>query len=323
MNAPASLPPPTHSWKDIRQGVRPRAMSHEGHRRRLRAGLKVAGLGVLVAVCAWAVFEVYDTWQGNPAWLKDAGQTVPLRQVVFATDGVLDRAWLDRTLMLPPKASLMALDLRVLERRLLASGQVRSAVLRRRFGDNALVVTVQERTPVARLSVEIGAAVPTTLLVARDGVAYAGAGYGEPAVARLPWLDGVQLRRAEKNGFEPIAGLEQVAALLAAAREVVPESVEGWQIISLARLASDDELMVQSQEIPKIVLNAREDYSRQLAKLHVIVENLRVNGAPALEQVNLALGSQVPVRLRDAPPLQPEKPSPPTTPFQPKPKRDF
>jgi hypothetical protein len=81
--------------------------------------------------------------------------------------------------------------------------------------------------------------------------------------------------------------------------------------------------MVQSQEIPKIVLNAREDYSRQLAKLHVIVENLRVNGAPALEQVNLALGSQVPVRLRDAPPLQPEKPSPPTTPFQPKPKRDF
>ena len=108
-------------------------MSHEGHRRRLRAGLKVAGLGVLVAVCAWAVFEVYDTWQGNPAWLKDAGQTVPLRQVVFATDGVLDRAWLDRTLMLPPKASLMALDLRVLERRLLASGQVRSAACRWRL----------------------------------------------------------------------------------------------------------------------------------------------------------------------------------------------
>jgi hypothetical protein len=246
--------------------------------------------------------------------------------VVFVTDGVLDRAWLDRTLALPPKTSLMALDLRVLESRLLASGQVLGVVLRRRFGDNALVVTLQERAPVARMAVQIGGAVPTRLLVARDGVAYAGAGYDERVVARLPWLDGLSLRRAGQHGFEPIAGMERVAALLTAAREVVPELVDGWRVMSLARFASDGEIIVQSSEIPRIVFDAAGDYSQQLAKLHVIVQTLQVKGASAVDQVNLALGSQVPVALRDASPLPlaPAAAAPAPTPSSPKKsQRDF
>ena len=124
---------------------------------------------------------------------------MPLRQVVFATDGVLDRAWLDQTLALPGGASLMTLDLAALEDRLLASGQVQSVVLRRRFADNTLVVTVQERTPIARVMVQVGGTSPRPRLVARDGVVYEGVGYERTVLERLPWLDGVQLRRTARG----------------------------------------------------------------------------------------------------------------------------
>jgi cell division protein FtsQ len=250
MSLSATNSPLSRSWKDIRQGVNQRAMSKEGRRRRILAAAKFVTVCIVVVGAAWAGLEFYLTWETNPARLKDAGPSVPLKQVVFSADGVLDRAWLDQNLALPKNASLMKLDLAALESRLLASGQVQAVVLRRRFTDNALVVTVQERLPIARLMVQVGESSPRPLLVARDGVVYDGVGYEPAALNLLPWLDGVGLRRTPRHGFEPIAGLDRVAALLTAAQGLVPDLCAGWQVISLARLASDQEIIVRSREIP-------------------------------------------------------------------------
>ena len=125
MSLPATIPPPSRSWKDIRQGVNPRAMSKEGHRRRRFANLKFAAICALVIGGTVAAIELYLTLESNPSEITDSGRSVPLKQVVFSTDGVLDQTWLDRTLALPKKASLMKLDLAAMEQRLLASGQVR------------------------------------------------------------------------------------------------------------------------------------------------------------------------------------------------------
>lgn len=323
MSQPATIPPPTRSWKDIRQGVSTQAMSKEGRRRMVLASVKFAVVCVVVFGCAWAAFEVYQTWESDPARLKEPVKAVPLKQVVFATDGVLARAWLDRTLALPGSASLMTLDLSALQDRLLASGQVQSVVLRRRFADNTLVVTVQERSPVARVMVQIGGASPQLRLVARDGVVYESAGYERAVLERLPWLDGVRLRRTARSGFEPIAGMERTAGLLSAAQGLVPLLCADWQVVSLARLASDQEIIVRSRIIPEIIFDAQGDFPRQLAKLDYIVESLKTHGAPPMKRVNLALGGQVPVELQESAPLKPARSALPKTTSQPKQRRDF
>ena len=332
------MPPTSRSWKDIRQGVNSQAMSKEGRRRMVFTSVKFAVVCVIVFSGIWAVFEVYQTWERDPARIKEPVKAVPLKQAVFATDGVLTRAWLDQTLALPGSTSLMTLDLPALENRLLASGQVQSVVLRRRFADNTLVVTVRERLPVARVMVQIGGALPQLRLVARDGVVYEGVGYERTGLERLPWLDGVRLRRTAKSGFEPIAGMEQIAGLLTAAEGLVPLLCADWQVVSLARLASDQEIIVRSREIPEIIFGAQGDFPRQLAKLDYIVEFLKTHDAPPIKRVNLALGGRVveegdtlriqgdqdvPVELQEAAPLKPARSPLPKTNSQPKQRRDF
>ena len=306
--SPAPPPPPhSRSWKDIRQGVNPRAMSREGHKRMVLEMVKLLALCAVIVGGACLALELYQAGQSNPARLKEPGRAVPLRQVVFSTDGVLDRAWLDRTLELPRNASLTTLDLTVLERRLLAAGQAQSVVLRRQFSDNTLAVTVQERTPIARLMVQLGNASPSRWLAARDGVIYQGVGYEPAALERLPWLDGVALRRTEPQGFAPIAGMEEVARLLNAAEGLVPEIGAGWQVVSLARLESDQELIVRSRDVPEIIFDTRVSYARQLAKLAYIVDSLRQHGNPPMARIDFAVGSQVPVELQHTLSLQPAR----------------
>jgi hypothetical protein len=140
---------------------------------------------------------------------------------------------------------------------------------------------------------------------------------------RLPWLDGVRLRRTARTGFEPIGGMERIAGLLTAAQGLVPLLCADWQVVSLARLASDQEIIVRSREIPEIIFDAQGDFPRQLAKLDYIVESLKTHDAPPMKRVNLALGGQVPVELQESAPLKPARSALPQTTSQPKPRRDF
>ncbi len=323
MSSSAAIPPPSRSWRDIRQGAGARTLSRAGRRRMVLGSVKVGLACAFLLGCAWAGLSLYQTWESDPARLREPAQAAPLRQILFATDGVLDREWMDRTLALPRGTGLMTLDLSALERRLLASGQVRSVVLRRRFADGTLVVNVRERTPVARLMVQAGGSAPALWLAAADGVVYEGCGYEASGLARLPWLDGVALRRAARGGFEPIERMDLVARLLGSAEGLVPQLFAGWEVVSLARLAGDGEIVVRSREIPEVIFSADEDYARQLAKLDYIVDNLRAHGAPPVARVDLALGSQVPVALQDTPRLAPPRTAVAQTPSQPGQRRDF
>ncbi|MDI1318723.1 MAG: FtsQ-type POTRA domain-containing protein, partial [bacterium] len=223
----------------------------------------------------------------------------PVRDIVLITDGVLNQQWVNGTLALPKTASLMALDLPALRDRLLQGGQVRGAVLSRNFPD-ALVVTVQERTPVARVQVSAGAGSPQQLLVAKDGVVYDGLNYDKQMLATLPWLDGVRLVR-HGGSFEPIAGMADVAALLSMAQLQAPNLYRDWLIVSLARLADRDEIVVKAQDIPEIVFTRKRDYFKQIAQLDYVVDAARSLPEPTLQSVNLSLDGQVPVRLTSTP----------------------
>src|SRR4051812_17949356 len=238
-----SNPPPGRSWRDIRQEVTSLAMSRKGRRRQLAAWTKGIALAVLAGGSGWGIYELAHTWTTDRAKLVTAVHSEQVKDVVVITDGVLNRAWVNGVLALPKTASLMTLELPALRDKLLATGQVRVAVLTRNFPDT-LVVTLQERTPVARVQAADSSSVARLLLVAKDGVVYDGVNYDKTMLAGLPWLDGIRLVKAG-NGFEAIEGMADVSALLSTAQLNAPHLYRDWLIVSLARLAARDEIVVK------------------------------------------------------------------------------
>jgi hypothetical protein len=326
MNASADnlAPPPGRSWRSIRQEVRP-AMSRRGRRRQLAAWAKVGALSVLAAGGGWGIYEVAHSWSTDRAALATAVRSEVVRDVVLITDGVLTRDWAAGVLALPKSASLMALDLPALRDRLLTSGQVRVAVLARSFPDT-LVVTLQERTPVARVQAADPDGKARQLLVAKDGVVYEGLNYDKAMLAGLPWLDGIRLVKSG-NGYEPVAGMADVSALLSTAQLQAPHLYREWLIVSLARLAGRDEIVVKAQDIPEIIFSRKRDFFKQVAQLDYVIDAAHgLEAAPMLQSVNLSLEGQVPVRLQGSPDAlaaAPDAPSFSLQPSQRKPKREF
>ena len=320
---PINPEPPGRSWRNIRQVVQPLAMSRQGRRRQQLEWLKVGTLLTLALGAAWGGYTVVHSWETDRAALATAVHSEPVRDVVLITDGVLTQKWVAGVLALPKSASLMALELPVLRDRLLLTGQVRVAVLTRSFPDT-LVVTLQERTPVARLQASESDGTTRQLLVAKDGVVYDGLNYDKQMIAGLPWLDGVRLVKSAQ-GYEPITGMGDVSTLLSTAQLQAPHLYREWLVVSLARLAQSDEILVKAQDIPEIVFSRKRDFFKQIAQLDYVVDQVRTLPEPALQSVNLALEGQVPVKLLTSPDEQ-TKLSPADFPLQPaqrKVKRDF
>ncbi len=269
-------------------------MSRAGRRRLMMGFVKWAVAIVVLAITAWAGFEIFRTWQQNPAKLAAPVKSEPLRTIAVNTDGVLDLAWVEHTLRLPEGVTLMELNLGKLQDELLADGQVKTAVLTRRFPDS-LVATLQERSPVARLRAADAHGESVDLLAARDGVVFAGTNFDESLIASLPWLDGVTLQRSG-TGFMPISGMEIVADLLVTAQANVPQLYRNWRIVSLDRLPGDGEIVVKTSEPMEIVFGLRDDFFKQIALLDAVLAEVRFQLQRPVATINLTYGkSQVPV----------------------------
>lgn len=299
--------PMVRSWRDIPQPVKPRAMSRGGRWRRIRQGLRMGTLVVGGGLLAGGVWFLADSYERAPRHLPEAAKSGQLRRLELRTSsgGVLDQAWLERTLALPREVSLMELDLNRLRARLLAEGQVASATLAREFPDR-LTVWVAERTPVARVRVEAGGET-RDLLVASDGFVFRGVGFDATMLAGLPWLSGIALVPAGA-GFQPIAGMPPVAQLLSAAQFSALSLYQSWQSVSLARLAIDREIEVVTRHGTTIVFNAARDFFVQLATLDYLVEKL-AHTPVGRARIDLTLGRNVPVQI-EPPAAEPENTAP-------------
>lgn len=303
MNRNATPFPSARSWRDIPQEIAPRSMSREG-RRRLTMGLvKACVLTVVVAVGGWAAFELVELWQHDPAKLAAPVKSEPLRAIKLNTDGVLDLEWIQARLKLPKGVTLMELDLADLQGKLLSDGQVKTAVLTRRFPDT-LVASLQERSPVGRLRAADSSGNPVDLLVARDGVVFSGSNFSDTMVSSLPWLGGVTLHRSGA-GFVPISGMETVADLLVTAQGNVPALYRNWKVISLERLASDGEIVVKTTDPMEVVFGTRDDFFKQVALLDAVLAEIRLHPQNPVSTINLTYGKQqVPVSFSPVPTLK-------------------
>jgi cell division protein FtsQ len=277
-------------------------MSREG-RRRVVMGTVRAIIGVSVlGSAAWGAWQVSAALR-NPASISDGAKSDRVRSLVLVTDGVLDKAWLARTLAIPADATLMGTDLMQLRSRVLADPQVRTAAIVRNLPDT-LAVRISERSPVARV-----AAMPVPLLVARDGVTFQGTGFDPDMVATLPWLDGARLVR-EGGAIAPIQGMAAVADLLGSAKLEAEALYRTWQVVSVDRLASDGQIEVTTRAGLKVIFGATDDYLRQIARLDLLIDSSSDPTRP-LRRVDLSLGSQVPVAYGTAAPTLGDAPAAP------------
>jgi cell division protein FtsQ len=273
-------------------------MSRGGRLRMIMSGVRTFGLVLLAAAVGVGVWMIARTLRENPRDTAAVARATPMKPPELETtrEGVLDNAWLARTLELPPGVSLMELDLARLQARLMADQQVLSASLTRHFPDR-LKVQITERMPIARARIEVGG-IRRDMLVARDGIVFAGSGHDPALLVSLPWLDGIRLSR-EGLGFRANADMEAVARLLSAAQFSAPHLYQSWQSVSLTRLASDRELEVATKQGVTIVFSAKGEYFLQLAKLDYMVERLgRVPGGRA--RIDLSLGREVPLTISPA-----------------------
>jgi len=284
------------SWKEIDQAVAGRKLSSKGRKRLFTSSANLLLLTLLAGVVGWGTWEIRRTVHGGQSALGTPVTRAPIRDIVLITDGVLSQEWVQEALALPTGTSLMELDLFALKDRLLRHGQVAAADLRREFPDT-LVVTLQERAPVLRAIVQETGVNPRSLLVARDGVAYEGTGYDSLMVNALPFLDGVKLVRS-RDGFMPVDGMAEVGDMISAAQNNAPHLFRSWRVVSLARLRDYNEIVIRSRDIPEIVFNRREDFTRQLARLDYIVDYTRTQSEATVQKVDLSIGPQVPVELQ-------------------------
>lgn len=272
-------------------------MSRGGQWRLALATLRMTAAIALCATLGWGIWMVTTALQDNARAKPAAARAVPVKTPVPKSDGVLDGndEWLARTLQLPKRAALMELDLLALRERVLADGQVLTANLSRRFPDQ-LVVQLTERTPIARVMTETAEG-RQQLLVARDGVVFAGCGYERALVDSLPWLAGVAISR-KAGRYQPIADMAVASELLGKARLEAEHLYRTWHIVSLERLRRDREIEVRTRGLQSmtIVFNANGDFLRQLAKLDYMWDSL---AARAVQQarIDLSLGRQVPVTI--------------------------
>ncbi len=294
---PPNVPIARH-WRDIPQPVQPRTMSRGGRWRLVWSGLRVLGGAGFVCGLALAGWMIVGAMAESSRSLPDSARAVPIRAPEVRTDGVLPPLWVSTVLAVRPNAALMELDLEQLRRRLLSAPQVLTATLTRSFPDR-LIVTLSERTPVARVMAEVDGET-RALLVAKDGVMFVGEGHDPVAVAALPLIEGATLRKLG-DSYLPIEGMGAAAELLMRAQLEADHLYRTWRSVSLARLASDRELEVRTITGLKVVFNANADYFRQLAKLDYLWE--KVAGVPVVQaRIDLSLGREVPVYLEVAPP---------------------
>ncbi len=298
MNEQTGLFPRARSWQDIPQEVRPRAMSKSGRRRYVFSITKVVLGSLFILGFVVGLYQLISTIENDPRKIALASEVGPIRPApLFKTDGVLTAEWAMCTLGLPKNVSLMEIDLASLQSKLLASGQVRIAMLAKRFPDT-LVITLNERTPVVRLMVRERAGVERLCFAARDGVIFQADCYEKELVESLPWLDLPKLVRS--NGrFAPIVGMDKVSDLLTKAKYETKDLYPSFQVISLSKLHSDGEIEIRSPECEALIFNANEDYLHQLACLDYILNVMKPTPENPLTRMDLSLGTGVPVSFRN------------------------
>lgn len=287
------------SWRAIKQKRGKRAVTFTARLRKFKffarfAGIGATVLGVIIVglLCFYLIKTATD-------FFHLSGPPKPLGRVVMHTNGVLDEDWLKESFRPNKSTNLMDIDIRGLKKTLESSGQVRSAMIERQFPD-ALVVSLSEYQPVAKVAVRGKKKKTRIYLVSKEGAVYEGSNYPRATLEHLPYLDGVELKQT-KRGFRPIGGMEVVSELLDLSRRSTPELYADWQVISLKNYSGDSAqvgatISIRTRSMGEIIFSP-QDLQEQLDRLDYIVQYIKDERIRKVKRIDLTLEDQAAVQL--------------------------
>jgi cell division protein FtsQ len=279
------------SWRSIRQNVSGKGETkHAKIRTRARTN-HLAALMILFALVVGGVATGIWYIDGGPEPVRSKIKANPIEAIVLLTDGVLSDEWINRRLQIPAETGLMEVDIEAIKDRLESDGQVETATISRRF-PSTLVVSLTERSPLARVVTQRADGRVDSFLVAVDGVVYRGHGYEPQHLESLPFLDGIRLVR-RGSGFAPIARLDDVGALFSMAQQMAPHLCREWRIVVLDRRPF---IVVRTREVKEIVFEPNA-YRQQLARLDYILDYYRRKPDARPSRIDLSFKNQAAVEL--------------------------
>ena len=277
------------SWRQIHQSANRKVVTAHAKRRIRRGVVRAFASGAFLAAIGVSIFFGIRYWPDGVEKVNTMLPPQPLREIVFETDGVIPKQWVENLFDFPEDVDLMTIDIHEKKALLESFGQIESATLRRLSG--LLEIRLRERRPVVRLAVRDAEGKVAPMLVDRNGIVYSGIFYDRYELSTLPFLAGVELRQ-EGNGFRRLRGIDQVDELLRAAHNYSPQLQETWRVVDCSDLPL---IKIRSDEIREIVFGPSR-YQQQLQWLDMIIQNNRRQLLKLEERVDLSLGNQVVVR---------------------------
>ncbi|MBC2608193.1 cell division protein FtsQ/DivIB [Pelagicoccus albus] len=281
-----------NTWKDIDQSVKPKAMSSASERRVWLGRAKFAAVALFVGAIAAGGIYLAPKLEAGPELLTKAGESMPIVLIDVQTDGSLDHSFILERLGIEEDANLLSIDLDLLKEKLEAIGQVKEAVVSRRFPD-ALEVSVSERNPIVRLIGVRPNGEKLDLFADEEGVVFEAEQLDPNIAGKLPYLAGVGLSKAA-DGYAPIGDIDAVAKLLSDAQAIAQHLYARWRVISLEH---EGRIIVKAVGTREIHFDRNMDFRDQLGRLDYIIDYARSVGHPSLKRVDLTLEDQVPVTL--------------------------
>ena len=290
------------SWRNLVSDKRRRPMSSVAWRRSFLAVGKLFLLLALIGGSGYGLWFAREHFLHNPGPVDFSGPTLPVDSLKYATDGVLGRNFIQRTLQIPENASLMDLDLKELRKKLESESQIQFAQVRRRF-PSTLQVEISEHKPLYRLYIRPKKGIPELWLVSGSGEIFKGKDFSNSALSALPYLnpDRGLLRKGCVNGYEPIPTLEKVSPLLEIARCDFPELYREWKVVSFLRPDADESdpgayVMIKSRKVREIRFAPR-NYASQLRRLKYLFLEPDFKNKKSIDSINLSHGRSVFARL--------------------------
>ena len=277
-------------------------MSSVAWRRSLLGVGKVLLLIALLGGSGYGIWLGCEHFQNNPGPVDLTGPTLPVDSLKYATDGVLSRNFIKRTLQIPENATLMDLELKDLRSKLEREPQIAFARVRRRF-PSTLQVEISEHKPLYRLFIRAKKGIPEMWLVSGAGVIYKGKDFRNATLSALPYLnpDPGLLKKDERNGYQRIPVLEKVSPLLEIARSDFPELYREWKVVSFLRPDADESdpgahILIKSKGV-KEVRFAPRDYRAQLRRLKYLLLEPGFQNNKSIDSIDLSHGRSVFARL--------------------------
>lgn len=288
---------PRTSWRNIQQGNRRGKKTTKVARDRhlkLIFKLSLTFLMIIGTVAGIAyIYYLLKTNEKTPAPL--VAESVQLN---FDSDGVLTGKWFRDKYPKILRTDVRSIDVGKLKNDLERLGQVSAAAVAVSL-PSTLTVDLLEKEPILRVRIRDAGGNPLTLLVARDGTIYEGALYPLETLRNLPGVMGLRIQK-DGDGYRPISGLEDVAALLDIAKARIPAVYRHWRVVDLSDWNPDETyrpslVKVQSSGIEEIVFSTT-GIDVQIEQLSGILQRIQRYQQPLPKSIDLSYGDKAVIR---------------------------